>query len=189
MVYVLIGVVLLVIIVPIIGVLPSARQKEQMALRRKAMAEGLSVELTRIEDPDPDPEKYRSVTGKALEPAMSVTAYRILRPTPRNWRQAPRVDWAVVRRAGAPGGELPPGWTWENELSKDMSNELKSFIANGLQKMPNDVVRVDEVRRVISVYWNERDGEDALNEVIHFLKECAGIVPANDPEDTDDRSE
>ena len=52
MVYVLIGVILLAIIVPIISVLPSARQKERMQMRMVARAAGVSVELTSIDDPN-----------------------------------------------------------------------------------------------------------------------------------------
>jgi hypothetical protein len=52
-VYVLVGVILIVIIVPIISVLPSARQKERMQMRMIARAAGVSVELTSIDDPNP----------------------------------------------------------------------------------------------------------------------------------------
>lgn len=192
MVYVFIGIVILLIIAPIIAVLPSKRQKEQMRLRQRAMGAGVSIEFVRIDDPDPDPDKYTSNTGKPLERVMQVVAYRYLRPTPDDWRKVPRIDWRAVRRAGSASPDLPSGWTWENELPASMSNELKSFIANGLHKLPNDVVRVEEVRNVISVYWNEDGGEDEVEEIIQFLKECAGITPwvsLNDSDESEDRSE
>lgn len=192
MVYVFIGIVILLIIAPIIAVLPSKRQKEQMVLRKKAMGQGVSIEFVSIEDPDPDPDKYVSNTGKPLERVIQVVAYRLLRPTPSEWREVPRIDWCAVRRADSASGDLPSGWAWENDLPALMSNELKSFIANGLHKLPNDVVRVDEVRNVISVYWNERGGEDAVDVIIEFLKECAGItpwIPLADSDENDDWSE
>lgn len=193
MVYVLIGVAILFIVGPIIAVLPSKRQREQMAMRKQAMARGVSIEFTSIEDPDPDPEKYLSNTGKPLERIKKVVAYRILRPKPSGWRQMPRIDWCVVRAGDSPGDELADGWQWEKRLPPpEMSNELRSFLANRLQKMPNDVVRVDEVRFVISVYWNERGGEQALLEIMDFLSECTGINPAKptaESEDSDDQSE
>ena len=58
MIYLIIGFALLLIIAPIFAILPSARQKEQMNMRRKAMAEGVSVELTSIQDPVPNQDKY-----------------------------------------------------------------------------------------------------------------------------------
>ena len=67
MIYLIIALVMLAIIAPIVRVLPSKQEKARMAKRRMAMTEGIGVELLKIEDPDPDPAKYRSGTGKALE--------------------------------------------------------------------------------------------------------------------------
>ncbi|MBD3648016.1 MAG: hypothetical protein HUJ31_11330 [Pseudomonadales bacterium] len=189
MVYLLIGAVILLIVGPIIAVLPSKRQREQMAMRKKAMAAGVSIEFTSIEDPDPDPEKYLSNTGKPLERIMRVVAYRVLRPKPSSWRQMPRIDWCAVRTGASGSGELPDGWQWANQLPAEMSNELRSFLVNGLQKMPNDVVRVDEVRFVISAYWNERGGDEDLSIIMDFLSECAGINPVKPMSESDDSND
>ena len=67
MIYIIIGLVLLLIAAPIIAVLPSKRQKEQMKLRQQAMAQGISVELTSIDDPIPEQKKYITGTGKQLK--------------------------------------------------------------------------------------------------------------------------
>jgi hypothetical protein len=192
MVYLIIVVILLVIIGPIIAVLPSARQKERMAMRQRAMAQGISVELTSIEDPDPDPNKYLSNTGKPLERIKRVVAYRMLRERPADWRRLPRIDWCALRCGGPGTGGLPPGWAWQNELPSQMSNRLKEFIVDGLQMLPNDVVRVDEVRYMVSVYWNEQGSGENLDPVVDFLKECVEIPPWQSPdgsERVDDRSE
>ena len=110
MVYLLIGGILLLIVAPIIRILPSRRQKEQMALRRTASSNGLTVELTHIDDPDPDPEKYLSNTGRPLPRVMAVIAYRKPVKKPAEWRRIPAVDWCVVRRQGgkATGHVKPP---------------------------------------------------------------------------------
>ncbi|HCC44491.1 MAG TPA: hypothetical protein DEQ32_08855, partial [Gammaproteobacteria bacterium] len=60
MVYLIIGIVLLIVLVPIFSVLPSARQKQQMMMRQTARAAGVSVDLTIIDDPNPDQDKYLS---------------------------------------------------------------------------------------------------------------------------------
>ena len=59
MVYLIIGIAILLIIVPIFAVLPSAKQKAQMALRQQAQRAGVNVGLTQINDPQPDQPKYR----------------------------------------------------------------------------------------------------------------------------------
>lgn len=177
MVYLVIAVILLVIIAPIVAILPSKRQKEQMSLRKTAMADGFSIELTRIADPDPDPEKYLSNTGKPLERIMSVAAYRFPRRKPTDWRRLPTVNWALVRRQDADMADLPVNWAWDGIPSGEMSGELKAFVAGRLGALPDDVVRVDEVKYVISVYWNERGGEPGVAAIIAFVKACAEILP------------
>ncbi|MEX0940919.1 MAG: hypothetical protein WD002_00065 [Pseudomonadales bacterium] len=177
MAYLAIAVILLVIIAPILAILPSKRQKEQMFLRKKAMADGFSVELTRIDDPDPDPEKYLSNTGKPLERVMSVAAYRFPRRKPPDWRRLPNINWALVRRRNAVGQGLPANWVWDEPPPGEMSRELRAYIAGSLQKLPDDVVRVDESKYVISVYWTERGGEVGVAAIITFVKACAEISP------------
>jgi hypothetical protein len=58
-----------------------------------------------------------------------------------------------------------------------MSGELKAFVAERLETLPDDVVRVDEFKYVISVYWNERGGEPGVAAIIAFVKACTEILP------------
>ena len=111
MIYAIAAIVLLVIIAPIFAVLPSRRQKEQMALRKRAMGDGINVELTSIDDPVPKQDKYLSSTGKRLEARLSVVAYRMARPRRRQWQRA-NANWCLERRAEAQDKELPGTWCW-----------------------------------------------------------------------------
>jgi len=154
-------------------------------MRRMAMSAGLSVELTRIEDPDPDPEKYLSNTGKPLERVMQAVAYRFPRPRPPNWRRVPQVNWCVVRREAANAPGLPPDWAWEEPYDDRMSNELKEFFLRNLAGLPNDVVRVDEEKYVLSAYWNEHGDEQAVASIVEFLKGCSRVTPYVPPVDAD----
>ena len=76
MVYLFIGLVLLMLIAPIVSILPGKSHKQIMAVRRAAMARGISVELTTIDDPSPDQDKYRTSTGRALPAKLQVAAYK-----------------------------------------------------------------------------------------------------------------
>ncbi|HIG42387.1 MAG: hypothetical protein ABGY96_10720 [bacterium] len=186
MAYIIIGFVLLLIIAPIIAILPSARQKALMAKRREAMAENIRIDLTQIEDPDPNPEDYISNTGKPLDRKCPVAAYRIPRPRSGNWRQLPSIDWSV-NRVNAESDEDPvKGWRWDGRLDKKISNDLNEFIVLNLAALPDDVMRVEEKKFLISVYWKEA-GE--VQETIDFLTGCAetNIVPVatDDPPNTD----
>lgn len=183
MAYLAIAILLLVIIAPIIAILPSARQKEQMRLRKRAMAEGFNIEFVHIDDPDPDPEKYLSNTGKPLPRVMEVKAYRFKRPRPLDWRRVPTVNWALVRRQGMVTG-LPPNWSWDGDPT-DMSGELMEFLYRNIPQLPDDVVRFEEVKYIISIYWNERGGDEALDAIMRIVKGCAQVLPFNPAVDDD----
>ena len=172
MVYIIIGVVLLLIISPIIAVLPSARQKQQMSMRRDAMALGINVELTSILDPIPRQEKYLSSAGKQLEPNLSVLAYRMARKAPQSWRKPTTVNWAIERRVSSVDAYLPDTWSWEEKKPENMSGELVDFIAAEIILLPDDVVRVDEIDRIISIYWSERSDADGVQQIAKFLDGC-----------------
>jgi hypothetical protein len=144
------------------------------------MSHGFSVELTRIEDPDPDPEKYVSNTGKPLERVMNVIAYRLARKRPSDWRKLPQVNWCVVRRRESRSPGLPAGWAWDGDVDKRMSAGLRDFLRDRLGQIPSDVVRVEEVGYLISAYWNERGGEQAVDAIVAFVSDCAGVTPWSD---------
>ncbi|XOV89402.1 MAG: hypothetical protein ACFHX7_05800 [Pseudomonadota bacterium] len=177
MVYLGIVLLLLVIIAPIFSLLPSARQKQQMALRRMGMAEGIRVDLTQVEDPDPDPAAYVSNTGKPLPRIIKVAAYRLPRPRPNNWRDLPRCNWQIGRCKNASTGELPDGWVYLQPLHEATSEAMKDFLGRALPTLPDDVIVVEEETYVVSVYWREIGGEDALRQVLAFMKACVQVAP------------
>lgn len=172
MAYVIIVFVVLLLVAPIIALRPSERSREQSRLRRAAMSEGLQTNLTTIADPDPDPEKYLSGTGKPLPREIKLIAYRLGRRRPNNWRKRPTISWVIVRRAGAEASDLPATWQWEASLPDSASDELRSFLTNRIGGLPDDVVRVEEEDYTISVYWREKGGTEALEAIVSFLKDC-----------------
>jgi hypothetical protein len=177
--YVIIGVVLLLIIAPIISVLPSARQKARMVMRQAAMAAGVAVELTSIDDPNPKQDKYIGNTGKAIPPVLKVVGYRLQRKRVRDWRQLPVVEWALER-------DLERQWHWQSDPGDSMSPELRSWLQARTQELPDDVERVEEQSYNIRVYWHEAKAGDEVV-VVGFLKDCAQIPlhPIGDEMDAD----
>jgi hypothetical protein len=167
MVYVIIGVALLLIIVPIIGVLPSAQQKAQMRMRNAARAAGVSVDLTSIDDPNPKQEKYTSNTGKALPAVLKVAAYRVQRNRGGDWRQLPKVDWCLNKTR-------EEGWQWAPSAPEAMSDELRQWLPAAVESLPADVEQVQETEYNIMVHWHERTEGDEVS-VFDFLKHCADL--------------
>jgi hypothetical protein len=161
-VYVLIGVILLAIIVPILLVLPSTRQKERMQMRMIARAAGVSVELTSIDDPNPKQDKYITYTGKRIPAVLKVVAYRLQRKREREWRQLPKVSWCLSK-------DLDNNWHWKSELNRAMNKELAGWLQDVAPGLPADVIQIEEDSYTISVYWHERiKGEEQV--VLDFLK-------------------
>ena len=185
-IYIVIGVVLLLIIGPIIAVLPSQRQKEQMALRQQAMGLGINVELTSITDPVPKQDKYVSSLGKSLEPILKVIAYRKARKIVGAWRRASIIDWAVERRLESEDNDLQAGWCWVTERPADLPVAFVSHLGAVLPALPDDVERVDESGRVLSVYWHERDDAAALQRINQFFDDCSALLNAAVDVDSDD---
>lgn len=176
MTYLIIGFVILLIIAPIFAILPSARQKEQMRLRKQAMEQGIGVELTRIEDPIPRQDKYLSSTGKPLDPVLSVAAYRIARPKPRELRTSPQIEWILERRAEK-SSDLPGRWHWSQSKPNEIREEFEQFLFNELASLPDDVVKIQEVNYSLIVYWHESSSEKGLTSIVRFLQGASSIYP------------
>ena len=177
MAYLIIGLVLLFIIAPIVSVLPSARQKEQMKMRTEARHAGVNVELTRIDDPNPRQDKYISNLGKAIEPIVKVAAWRKPRQRPRDWRELPDLRWSLSRI-------IDKGWQWDAGPPAGMHPALQAWLPEAVAELPEDVERVEETGFVISVYWHERKLESA-EDVIRFLQACADQPLMLPPSDED----
>ena len=171
MAYLIIGVVILVVLVPIFSVLPSARQRQQMKMRQAARAAGVSVEIIMIDDPNPEQEKYVSHTGRKIPPRLQVAAYRIQRRRNQDWRRWPDISWCLQR-------QLDGSWFWKSD-SELMSDTLKKVLDDALDVLPEDVEQVEESDYNISVYWHERAAGSEDN-VLNFLRNCAAS-PLHEP--------
>ncbi len=175
MTYLIIGIAVLFVIAPIFAILPSKKQKEQMKLRRSAMNEGISVELTSIQDPIPHQDKYLSNTGRPLPPVLAVAAYSMVRRKPNEWRVAPRIDWTLEKRGNS--SDLPDNWHWAAARPQEMSEEFSSFLGLQLESLPPDVVKIEEVNYFLSVYWHESSGDAGLSSIVRFLNACTKETP------------
>lgn len=162
MVYVLIGAILIAIFVPIISVLPTAKQKERMRMRMVARAAGVSVELTSIDDPNPKQDKYIAHTGKRIPSVLKVVAYRLPRKRASDWRHLPKVSWCMVK-------DLENNWHWKSRLHVEMNKQLAGWLQSAALNLPNDVVQIEEDSYNICVYWHESfKGDEQI--VVDFLK-------------------
>ena len=91
MTYWIVALIVLFILAPMVRLWPSARDRQAMEGRRVAMKRGVGVELTKILDPVPIQDKYKTPSGMPIEPYLwlhfardTVTVDEKNRP--RDWR-------------------------------------------------------------------------------------------------------
>lgn len=160
--YFFIALVVALIVAPIVSIIPSKHQRALSQIRQMARAAGLRVDLVKVEDPDPDPDRYISGTGRPLARELSVAAWRLPRPRPRDWRSMPLVEWEIVRV----GGE----WRWIGD--PPTPDGFASYVAEELITMPSGIVKVEEKSYQLTVYWHEHADQISADLVIRFLKSC-----------------
>lgn len=191
MIYFFIGLAILLIIGPIFALLPSKRQKAQLALRNVARKRGLAVELTQIDDPDPQPGDYISATGKRLPQVKKCIAYRVQRKPQETWQNLPNINWAIARKSET-SDDLAEGWCWIDTDSDTLSPQFVQTLKNLLRLLPADTFKVDEVGSVASIYWTEQGDEQDVAAIHEFLAHVVAVDRRGkselDQADTDEES-
>jgi len=170
--YLIIILILFFVVAPIVAILPSKRQKQQMAFRQSARAAGVSVALVKIEDPDSDRDKYLSATGRPLPRDLACVAYRRPRKKVISQIPIPVPGWSVSRDKS-----LDNQLTWIETDTGDIDPIFLQFIESHLSDLPADVIRLDETAGLVSVYWHERSDEQGLAKLLGFLNEFVTLSP------------
>ena len=98
MTYWIVALIVLFILAPMARLWPSARDRQAMEGRRVAMKRGVGVELTKILDPVPIQDKYKTPSGMPIEPKLSVVAFRARHGQLVDEKNRPR-DWFAERVA------------------------------------------------------------------------------------------
>jgi hypothetical protein len=135
-------------------VLPSARQRQQMAMRRAAMAKGMQVKITRIKDLEYPGEE------------MPCIAYRL----PRQRVNDPsHHEWMLYRHSEADPELHIPGWLYDREKGRHRFSD-GGAIAKILLRLPSDVKAVQATAGAVSIYWDERGDIQDLDTILQVLK-------------------
>ena len=108
--WMLIALLLLVAFGPVLWLVPSKRDRRLTALRARARAEGMLVEIRRLPKPDPTPQDRVSSGGKVRDPVIETASYGY--PMKRKLTHLP--TWRVVRRAveSQSAHDPLPGWSY-----------------------------------------------------------------------------
>jgi|TARA_B110000305_G_scaffold109588_1_gene123416 hypothetical protein len=166
MVYLFIGLVLLMLIAPIVSILPGKSQKQIMAVRRAAMARGISVELTSIDDPNPSQEKYRTSTGRALPAKLQVAAYKGL--SRQGASPGALQAFQVQRTLGQDGSRLG---AFQSITDTPLSAPCLEFLGQHAGSLPDAVQQIIWDGRRLNVYWVEQPDTVMGEKIFTFIEE------------------
>lgn len=171
MTWVLIGVVLLVAFGPVLWLVPSKKDRRLTALRARGRAEGLVVELRRINNPEPEPQERVSAGGVVKTPVIESASYGLM--LGQKLRHLP--GWRLVRVTGQEVDDPFPGWRYDQIPKGDGRRHLPEMLSitdpllNGL---PDDVAGIEVSSAMLSVFWLEKPGsdEDVVGEIASLLR-------------------
>ena len=166
MVYLFIGLVLMMLIAPIVSILPGKSQKQIMAVRRAAMARGISVELTTIDDPSPDQDKYRTSTGRALPAKLQVAAYKGLSRLNSSSATLPAFQ---VQRTPDQDPSSPDAFHSITDAS--LPEACRTFLAQYASALPTTVQQIIWDGRQLNVYWVEQPDHQMGEKIFTFIEE------------------
>lgn len=166
MVYLFIGLVMLMIIAPIVSILPGKSQKQIMAVRRAAMARGISVELTTIEDPNPDQDKYRTSTGKALPATLQLAAYKGLSRV-----NSSAVSFEAFQVQRTPDLDPSSPDAFHTITDSPLSAPCRAFLAQYGVALPATVQQIIWDGRQLKVYWVEQPDHQMGEKIFTFIED------------------
>jgi hypothetical protein len=168
----------LFVLAPMIRLWPSTKDRQAMRGRMLAMKRGVGVELTMIDDPVPDQDKYRTPSGLPLPTRLRVIAFRARHKQLVDEKMRP-ADW-VARRvgAGANSRSMPQGvqvddWRLSFEAGRAPKSVQEAQITDQIRltvaRLPASVVMLDWANRALSAYWEENGREEEVTLICDLL--------------------
>ena len=139
--YLIILILIAVVVGPIFGLMPNAKQKRQMKLRDKAMALGFQVKICQL------PQLHRGKIRK--EDTVEGVAYRFPRATQIEKGRAVDSDQQILCMKNGTEQDKPrnPGPHYR-------------CLEETLEALPDDIVAVELTPLWYGVYWQERGSEE-----------------------------
>jgi hypothetical protein len=143
---------------PVLRLLPTAREKQQMKLRQQALALGMKIQLTIIPSP-------RGVIPKESKGVV----YRLPRASDAQALFQKHTTYQIGRIDGS-----PQQWHWYNPVLEPAKDTAEKIIA-AISKLPEDVCVIESNPLETAAYWTENGTiEDVrtIYEQLSALQQC-----------------
>jgi len=134
-------------------VLPSAKERQQMTLRRQAMRLGLQVQLSKLDDPNNPSDKIPCI------------AYRL----PHNQVAKASKSWLLYGKNIARNADSG-GWGFAWRAVKPQASYLEKLTPL-LARLPDDAVALEFTPGAASLYWRERGQSEDVETIYQVLRE------------------
>lgn len=177
--YWIIALIALFVLAPMIRLWPSAKDRQAMRGRMLAMKRGVGVELTMIDDPMPNQEKYRTPSGLPLPARLRVIALRVRHKQLVDEKKRP-ADWLAERVGlGANQPRNKPGiqvedwrlvFEGDRVASSQRETRLAEQVLEAATRFPRSVVALEWANRALSAYWQENGEEEEVSLICDLLE-------------------
>jgi hypothetical protein len=92
------------------------------------------------------------------------------------WHERPEENWSFIQARETPNSPVGDygimGWHCERCPQDGFTPVWEKFFQEKLPCLPRDVVRVEENKFMVTIYWKEK-GE--VDEILDFLSACARL--------------
>lgn len=146
-------VVIALLISPMLRILPSKREKQQMNLRKKAMSLGMQVQLATLPTP----------RGAPPSDPRPGAAYRLNRGSDQREGFRNHITYIIGRSEGS-----TENWEWYNPVLQPDKNTVDKRLAS-LKNLPGNASIVESTPTTSAVYWQENGTDQDVEEIYKTL--------------------
>ena len=162
--------------VPLLYAIPSPKERRQAKLRKRAMSDGIKVEVMFIPKLSADASEMVNAAGKLLEPKIECAAYQLVLSKRLDIPRLLFLKTFVENKQSLYDAFEHWGVRSETEFRyiKDHP-ELIELIESSVEHLPEDALALELAPQKISVLWRESDDSgssyQSVLETLKMLKE------------------
>ena len=159
---VLIVVVLILVIGPVMMLRPDPIQKNKETLRMQARAKGIHFSMRNLPQQNTEQEKPAPIPVYFFAP---------VKPQFSN-------DWLLLRASYEHDIHFLGVWAWQNDIQATVAEQ--AILKQYLPQLPDSVKAVSAGSQGICVYWNEKGGEEVLQDIIALMEALQSLHVTQD---------
>jgi len=162
--------------VPLLYAIPSPKQRRQAKIRKRAMSDGIRVEVMYIPKMSADASEMVNAGGKLLKPKIECAAYQFILTKPLDLPHLLLLKTQEGDKSSV--YQIFNGWGVRNEGERRFLNKhpkLVELIVTSTSRLPQDVLAFEFAPNKISLLWRESDDSESVYQgVLGILREAKG---------------